>query len=238
MMNIWDSVQRGLEKATQEATRRARTQRLRSTIDSVTQQIHTQEDDLIVRTMEIFAAGKLTQSELLPLCQTLISLQQQLEQAQHELNLVQSQSQTQLPPTTGAVTTPIAAYTPPPPNYEAYDQTMPAPPPPPPPGITEFSAFSTMQMGTPGTGKRLCMHCQAELIPGNAYCHNCGAPTQQNATAQQPTTLVTPPEEAKEHTTPTGQFSATEEQKPAPDDLPTIEINEPNRPAEENDRGD
>jgi hypothetical protein len=240
IMNIWDSVQRGLEKATQEATRRARTLRLRSTIDTVTQQIHTQEDDLIVRTMELFAAGKLTQSELLPLCQTLTSLQQQLEQAQHELNLVQSQGQTQLPPTTSAVTTPIPPYTTPPSNYEAYDQTMPAPPPPPPPGVTEFSAFSTMQMGTPGTGKRLCMHCQAELIPGNAYCHNCGAPTEQSEIAQQPTTLVAPPEEAKQHTTPTGQLSATADQKTPPDDLPTIEINEPNRPiaAEEKNRGD
>src|ERR1019366_10417070 len=125
MMNIGDSVQRGLEKATQEATRRARTQRLRSTIDTVTQQIHTQEDDLIVRTMELFAAGKLTQSELLPLCQTLTNLQQQLEQAQHELNLVQSQSQgqTQLPPTTNAATTPISpTYTTPPSTYEPYDQ--------------------------------------------------------------------------------------------------------------------
>lgn len=191
-MNIWDSVQRGLEKATQEATRRARTQRLRSTIDNLTQQLHTQEDDLLVKTMQIFAAGHLTQSELLPICQELAQLQQQLEQAQHELNLVQSQQaqSSGTPPT-------LPVYTTPPSEYQPYDETMPAPPPPPPPGVTPLSSFNTVIMNTPGQEKQLCPHCNVALIPGDAYCHNCGAPTGKSEITQQPTILVEAPEEVQ-----------------------------------------
>jgi hypothetical protein len=193
-MNIWDSVQRGLEKATHEATRRARTQRLRSTIDNLTQQLHAQEDNLLVKTMQIFAAGQLTQSELLPLCQELVQLQQQLEQAQHELNLVQSQ-QTQAqgsgtPPTLPAYTTPSS-------DYQPYDQTTPAPPPPPPPDVSPISSFNTVIMSTPGVEKQLCPHCNVTLIPGDAYCHNCGGPTGKSEITQQPTILVEASEEGQ-----------------------------------------
>lgn len=228
-MNIWDSVQRGLEKATQEATRRARTQRLRSTIDTLTQQIHTQEDELLIRIMEIFTAGNLTQSELLPLCQALINLQQQLEQAQHELSMVQSQPSQ--PATTIPVTpTQPSGYTPPvpPSSYGAYDPTMPAPPPPPPPGVTEVSAFNTVLIGTPGAESQRCTHCQVELIPGNAYCHNCGAPVDAKGIALQPTTLVDPSAEAKHDNPSPAQLSASNEQQA--ENLPTVEINEHDTP--------
>ncbi len=238
-MNIWDSVQRGLEKATYEATRRARTQRLRSTIDNLTQQVHTQEDDLIIRTMEIFAAGQLTQSELLPLCQNLVHLQQQLEQAQQELNVVQSQGQTQAPPTTPGNAPTLPAYTTPPATYQPYDQTVPAPPPPPPPGMTALSSFNTVMMGTPGAGKQHCAHCQVELIPGDAYCHNCGAPTGQSAITQQPTILVESSEEASQHSPQAEVPSSTEDQETPLDNLPTVGTSEPASPSqpEENDGG-
>jgi hypothetical protein len=209
-MNIWDSVQRGLEKATQEATRRARTQRLRSTIDNLTQQLHTQEDELLVKTMQIFAAGQLTQNELLPLCQELAQLQLQLEQAQHELNLVQSQqNQAQAPGTSPT----LPAYTIPPSDYQPYDETMPAPPPPPPPGVTSLSSFNTVIMNTPGQEKQLCPHCNVALIPGDAYCHNCGAPTGKSEITQQPTILVETPEEVQSgpHTVETEGADSPEE---------------------------
>src|SRR5712691_12870974 len=79
-MPLWESVQRGLEKATQEATRIAKTQRLRSTIDGLSRQIHAQNGNILNKTMELFIAGQLTQSELVPLCQEMVSLQQQLTQ--------------------------------------------------------------------------------------------------------------------------------------------------------------
>lgn len=192
-MNIWDSVQRGLEKATLEATRRARTLRLRSTIDNLTQQIHTQEDDLLVKTMEIFSAGQLTQSELLPLCQELLHLQQQLDQAQHELNMVQSQNQTQFPPTASGMTPTVPAYTTPPSDYQPYDQTVPAPPPP--PEVSPLSSFNTVIMNSPDAEKQLCTQCHAQLIPDDAYCHNCGTPIGRSEITQQPTLLVEAAEE-------------------------------------------
>src|SRR5579859_2363353 len=91
-MNIWDSVHRGLEKASHEASRIARTQRLRSTIDGLNRQITTQQGSLLTRAMELFSTGRLTQSELLPLCQEMANLQQQLAQAHHELKQLQAQA--------------------------------------------------------------------------------------------------------------------------------------------------
>src|SRR5438876_6477165 len=89
-MPLWDSVQRSLEKASQEAARIAKTQRLRSIIDGLTRQINTQNNSILNKTLDLFIAGQLTQSELLPLCQELANLQQQLNQAQTELKQLQA----------------------------------------------------------------------------------------------------------------------------------------------------
>jgi hypothetical protein len=198
-MNIWDSVQRGLEKATQEATRIARTQRLRSSIDGLMRQVHTQEEDLIARTMEIFAAGQLIQSELLPICQELTRLQQQLEQNRQELAQLQSQG-TQATTGTGQATIsspgsympgsdlpPTTYAPPPPPDYKPYDATMPAPLPPPPPGVDPLTVGSFHTVQVPASDNELCKQCGAELVPGNSYCHNCGTAVQSNDASYQPT---------------------------------------------------
>jgi hypothetical protein len=206
-MNIWDSVQRGLEKATHEAGRIARIQRLRATTDNLLRQTTVQQSNLITRAMEVFAAGKLTQSELLPICQELTSLQQQLEQAQAELKIIQSQGATTLQPQTTTVHSPLpptsaspgdlaaTVFAPPPPGYQQpFEATMPAPTPPPPPG-TESSALSelaTLAMGgstpTPITGQQpVCSHCGVERIVGNVYCANCGHPFDGLEVAHLPT---------------------------------------------------
>src|SRR5439155_877631 len=130
-----DSVQRGLEKASQEAARIARTQRLRSNIDGLSRQMYAQNNAIFNKTMELFAAGQLTQSELLPLCQEMVNLQQQLNQAQNELKQVQaqaSQAQTSGPQTQTGTSNP---YLPPgpapyPSTGEGFAHTLYAPPPP------------------------------------------------------------------------------------------------------------
>jgi hypothetical protein len=232
-MNIWDSVQRGLEKATQEATRIARTQRLRANVDKLTQQIHTQEDNLLVRAMEVFAAGHLTQSELLPICQELMHLQQQMEQTQQELKQVQMQGIQQVQPAsgTGVGTTvpmqpPAGTYAagselpptvyappPPPPDYKPYASTMPAPPPPPPPGVepVTISSFNTIKVDPPESKKQLCQHCHSELIPGDAYCHNCGTVVENSTVAYQATVRSSTEESEQE----TVRGSSHEETPPA-----------------------
>src|SRR5205085_10203652 len=89
-MPLWDSVQRSLEKASQEAARIAKTQRLRSIIDGLSRQINLQNNSILNKTMDLFITGQLTQSELLPLCKELANLQQQLNQAQTELKQLQA----------------------------------------------------------------------------------------------------------------------------------------------------
>jgi hypothetical protein len=210
-MPLWDSVQRSLEKASQEAARIAKTQRLRATIDGLSRQVNTQQAAIFNRTMDLFMAGQLTQSELLPLCQEMVQFQQQLNQAQLELKQLQT-SQAQAQPNQYAPTTEIGSgpasmpypptgeehlqtgYAPPPPEYQSYfDSTQEAAVPPPPPGVEPLtvSAIETVLMTPTGannaTGKQFCLVCQAELPPNIAFCHSCGAPVQDANSSHSPT---------------------------------------------------
>src|SRR5947209_4421087 len=126
-MNLWDSVHRGLEKASQEAARIAKIQRLRGNIDNLSRQIHTHHDNLLRKVLDLFSAGQLTQSELIPLCQELASLQQQLHMFQQELKQLQNLGTPSVQPAQPAA--PIAPH---PPEYHAYSEsTVPVQPPPP-----------------------------------------------------------------------------------------------------------
>jgi zinc-ribbon domain len=91
-MPLWDSVHRSLEKASQEAARIARAQRLRSIIDGLSRQINTQNNAIVNKAMDLFVSAQLTQSELIPLCQEMMNLHQQLNQAQIELKQLQAQA--------------------------------------------------------------------------------------------------------------------------------------------------
>jgi hypothetical protein len=158
-MNLWDSVHRGLEKASHEAARMARTQRLRANIDGLMRHINAQQTQLIGKTMELYTNGQLTQSELLPICQTLTEMQQQMQQMQNELKQIQASlppqqgqaqpqgqgSATLLYPTSGE--TPATGPYPPSADYQSYADVGPitAPPPPPPPMGTEGFAASEME---------------------------------------------------------------------------------------------
>ncbi len=168
-MNIWDSVHRSLDKASKEAGRIARAQRLRSQIDKVTHQINAQEGTLLHQVMNLFMSGKMTQTELLPLCRELINLQQQLSQAQSELQMLQSQGP--LPPQIGPAQGQQEMNTPPIPTtmvgdiaptnyipsspvipYQPFEATIPAtPPPPPPPSVNLQTLHSqeTIQSASP-----------------------------------------------------------------------------------------
>lgn len=197
-MNIWDSVQRGLEKASQEAARIAKMQRLRAAIDTLSRQIYTQQVALINKTMELFDKGQITHNELLTICQDLSQMQQQNLSLQNELKIIQSQSAPTTQPNVSVSPTPSAlpalpapqesdgtptVYAPPPPDFQFYSDTtvgVPAPPPPPGTGPQAISAINTVLMGNDSNqqseGKLLCVVCRAGLIAGNAYCHNCGSP--------------------------------------------------------------
>jgi hypothetical protein len=210
-MPLWDSVQRSLEKASQEAARIAKTQRLRSTIDRLSRQVNTQQATIFNRTMDLFIAGQLTQSELLSLCQEMVQFQQQLNQAQLELKQLQS-SQAQGQPNQYAPSTEVGSgpapmpypptaedqlqtgYAPPLPEYQSYlDSTQEGAVPPPPPGVEPLtvSAMATVMMtpadAAPAANKQFCLVCHAELPPNIAFCHSCGAPVQNANASHSPT---------------------------------------------------
>jgi hypothetical protein len=196
-MPLWDSVQRSLEKASQEAARIAKTQRLRSTIDGLTRQINTQQSNILNKAMDMYVAGQLTSSELYPLCQEMMNFQQELYQARNELQQLQVQaSQAQTPtPQAGAPNLPLPAGQEALPEYQSYlESTSSMSVPPPPPGVESLMVGSTenieMNQGAPYSAplaKKLCPVCHVELIPNNAFCHSCGTPVQVYESQHSPT---------------------------------------------------
>ncbi len=162
-MNLWDSVHRGLEKASQEAARLARTQRLRANIDGLMRHINTQHTMLIGKTMELYANGQLMQSELVPICQALTELQQQIQQAQNELRQLQANLPAPQTPPLSPGTAPQTGATmpylapgepgtgpyPPSPDYQSYVDVGPITAPPPPPGAEPFAIGEMETMMTP-----------------------------------------------------------------------------------------
>jgi len=171
-MNIWDSVHRGLEKASSEAGRIAKGQRLRSSIDKVGRQINEREKALLSNVMQLFHMGVLTQAELLPLCQELMQMQQQLTQLQTELQQVQQAQApsgsagsntggpatlppTQLAPTVFGTysspggTNPYADSSAPQP-FDSFYADAPLAAPPPPPGVPDTSAPMPVPPPPPG----------------------------------------------------------------------------------------
>ena len=77
-MPLWDLVHRSLEKASHEAARIAKTQRLRNIIDGLNRQINTQHSTIVNKAMDMYVAGQLPTGELYQLCQEMMNLQQQL----------------------------------------------------------------------------------------------------------------------------------------------------------------
>ncbi|MBO0796116.1 MAG: zinc ribbon domain-containing protein [Ktedonobacteraceae bacterium] len=167
-MNFWESVNRGLDKASREAARIARTQKLRSTIDGLNRQITTQRDILVNRAMDLFISGGLQQSELLLICQEITNLQQQLNQTQNELRqLQQGQGAAGTSPNVYSISpqgelpaTPIPPTIPPTPaqgegmatlpDYQSYPSSI---MPPPPPGVeVAGSSPSTLPAPPPPPG--------------------------------------------------------------------------------------
>ena len=238
-MNLWDSVHRGLEKASQEAARIARIQRLRSTVDTLHRQISNQQGTLIARAMETFHEGRMVQGELLPICQELASLQLQLEQAQNELKQPQNQgpitTPSSIPPTIPALpitgpgsetqinTQPAPTYqnftepAPPPSEYSFYaNPTIPVPPPPPPPVLEPGStdAIATTMMGGeqfPATHKQHpCPQCGSIALASQTYCQNCGTLLENREAAHLPTQRSGTGAEAKPTKTDTDNAKSTD----------------------------
>lgn len=205
-MPLWDSVHRSLEKASHEAARLAKVQRLRSTSDGLVRQIQTLNETMLHTTMNLFVTGQLTQPELVLLCQELVHLQQQLNQAQTELKQLQANApQSASSPEGGLASLPPgstegAPYTstkqenmetilaPPPPDYQAYLESTEAVDVPPPPPDLALAGKNIMQANEGNASSMLrCPVCHSEIERQHAFCQQCGSPIQSNYPVPQAT---------------------------------------------------
>jgi hypothetical protein len=205
-MPLWDSVHRSLEKASHEAARLAKVQRLRSTSDGLARQIQALHETMLHTTMNLFAASQLTQPELVLLCQELVHLQQQLNQAQTELKQLQANApQSTSSPEGGLAALPpgskeVAPYppanhenmetmlAPPPPDYQSYlESTEEVNVPPPPPDLA-LAGKNIMQANEENASSMpRCPVCHSEIERQQAFCQQCGSPIQNSDPVQQAT---------------------------------------------------
>lgn len=122
-MSFLESVQHGLEKASQEAARIAKIQHLHGVANDLAVKMNQESYDIINKVMELFQSGHLTQNELLPLCQQIITYQQQIAEVQAEIQKIQDEAHPQAASSASAPVYPPAG-------------SPAAPPPPPPAPIT------------------------------------------------------------------------------------------------------
>ncbi len=221
IMNIWDSVHRGLEKASQEAARISKMQKARSQMERLGHQISAQEQTLLTKTVALYESGQLQQSELIPFCQELVSLRQQFTQTQNELQTIQSQvsqqsGTTQNNPTdAGMPALPSPSYPssvehtmpasvpPPPPDsdpaatyaqYYAQDTMPAASVPPPPPGFyASQPTITPINPSLANLSERRCPQCGTNAQPSDLFCQNCGTSLHADASYAQPTARAESP---------------------------------------------
>lgn len=116
-MSFLESIQHGLEKASQEATRITKIQHLHNVVNDLTFKTSQQGQTLIAQAMDMYHNGRLGQGELVVICQQIATYQQQINEVQEEIQRLQQHENN---PDQQAV--PIA---PPPTGYSAYPQDAP-----------------------------------------------------------------------------------------------------------------
>ncbi|MEO7019507.1 MAG: hypothetical protein ABI234_05095 [Ktedonobacteraceae bacterium] len=94
-MSFLESVQHGIEKASQEAARLAKIQHLHGIVNDLSNKINQDSQDMLTKAMELFQGGHLTQSELLPICQQIVTYQQQIAEVHAEIQKIQEEAHAQ-----------------------------------------------------------------------------------------------------------------------------------------------
>ncbi len=164
-MSFLESVQHGIEKASQQAARFAKIQHLHQVINDLTFRSSKESQDLVTTVMGLFRDGKLTQSELLPICQQITTYQQQIAEVQEEIKKIQAEAQEhaqqqEAPPSLAASAYPPYAGVPtPPPGYPPYAAPAGSTPPPagyapypPPAGYPPYPYAYPPSPGAPAPG--------------------------------------------------------------------------------------
>lgn len=88
-MSFLESIQHGLEKASQEAARITKIQHLHNVANDLTFKASQQGESLVAKAMEMYHGGILAQGELTAICQQLATYQQQLNEVHEELQRLQ-----------------------------------------------------------------------------------------------------------------------------------------------------
>src|SRR6266851_9665131 len=84
-MSFLESIQHGLEKASQEAARITKIQHLHNVTTDLTFKASQQGQSLIAQAMDLYRSGHLAQGELAAVCQQITTYQQQINEVQEEL---------------------------------------------------------------------------------------------------------------------------------------------------------
>jgi hypothetical protein len=191
-VSFLESIQHGLEKASQEATRIAKIQHLHNVANDLTFKASQQGQSLVGKAMEMYHQGILAQGELTAICQQIASYEQQITEVQTELQKLQSaadESAQQAAPTPAAYpgypqAAPTQAYAPGtvPPGYPAY--------PMPPVGYPAQAAYP----GYPPAGYPA--YPGAPVQPNYPAAPGAEPPTQPLATSNEPPTSPGAPVQA------------------------------------------
>src|SRR5579885_2089203 len=129
-MSFLESIQHGLEKASQQAARLTKIQHLHNVANDLNFKASQQGQNLVAKAMEMYHNGILAQGELTSICKQIADYQQQLNEVQEELQRLQSDEEEQEIPAPPAPAPGYAAYPPTapgqvyagtvPPGYPAY----------------------------------------------------------------------------------------------------------------------
>lgn len=116
MSNFIDSLRKGIDRASFEADKIMRYNRVRAEAGRLSLQARDQMTVLGERTMALYAAGNLPVPELLDLAREIADLQARAQQKEEEANTIQTEDWVEPVPSTGGYTPPGAGasgYTPP-----------------------------------------------------------------------------------------------------------------------------
>ena len=204
-MSFLESIQQGLEKASQKAAQLTKIQHLHNIANDLTFKASQQGQNLVAKAMEMYRNGTLAQGELTAICQQIATYEQQLGEVNEELERLKSpedaaQAEMPAPP----VATEYPAHLPPPPQGYPAGTMPPSYVPYPTPQVS-YTAYSTpVQPGYPVSPSgepptRPGAPVQESEIPTQMSASSSEPPTRPGAPVQEselPTQLVnTPPDQ-------------------------------------------
>jgi hypothetical protein len=156
--SLLNQFRRGLDRASFEADRMMRYNRVKAEAARLRQQSRERTFALGEKALEMYRAGTLPQAELGDIAREIITLGSRIEQKEQEATVIQAEEWV---PPEGEV--PADG------DPQIGASTGPAPPEMPPPAAADSAT------GAPRAGHRYCVACGNEVRIGSHFCMHCGA---------------------------------------------------------------